>query len=381
MVDKALSDDELIDWLQLARTGGIGPLGFARMLDHFGSARAALAALPQLIARGRKLKPCPRSRIEDELAALARFDVTLITLRDPGYPPALAVLPDPPPVITVAGDLNLLHAPTIGMVGARNASGHGRKLAHEIANALAQAEYTIVSGLARGIDTAAHKGALDQPGGTIAVIASGIDIAYPPENTDLMAAIAKHGAVITEYPLGLPPRAKHFPQRNRLIAGLSLGTLVVEATPKSGSLITARLAADYGREVMAMPGSPADARHRGSNALLKDGAALIENAADVLAVIEPLRNLRPKAVRQRSRELPPVKPKPAPRAGDKTASQAPGSLELRLRECLGTEPLHVDELIRQCHATAAEVQRTLLDFELAGLIERHPGNRIALARS
>jgi len=244
----------------------------------------------------------------------------------------------------------------------------------------------VVSGLARGIDTAAHQGALAASSPTLAVIASGVDVAYPSENAELMEQIAEEGVIVSERPLGAIPQARHFPRRNRLISGISLGVVVVEAAPQSGSLITARLAAEQGREVMAVPGSPLDPRHRGTNQLLRDGATLVESAADVIAALGPL---APAPQRRPPRPAAAVRP-----PGSRTARRAPpahavlpnepetngaGDLIGRLCERLGPEPLLVDELIRQCQASTAEVQRALMELELDGRLERHPGNRVSLA--
>ncbi len=253
-----------------------------------------------------------------------------------------------------------------------------------LAGELAAGGLVVVSGLARGIDTAAHEGALAAGGATIAVIASGIDVPYPEDNAALMARIAETGAVVTERPPGSVPQARHFPRRNRLIAGLSLGVVVVEAAPQSGSLITARLAAEQGREVMAVPGSPLDPRHRGTNQLLRDGATMIETAADVRAALGPFQ-VAPKTARAEPKprrmasERRPSPSAPAPSVRMAAACATNGDLADRVRERLGPEPLLVDELIRQCHASTAEVQRALLELELDGRIERHPGNRVSLA--
>jgi DNA processing protein len=290
--------------------------------------------------------------------------------------------------LVVRGRDDLLAAPAVAVVGARNASANGRMLAHNLANELAAHGLLIVSGLARGIDAAAHEGALAAGAPTVAVIASGVDVAYPSEHAELMERIAATGAIVSERPLGAVPQARHFPRRNRLISGLSLGIVVVEAAPQSGSLITARLAAEQGREVMAVPGSPLDPRHRGTNQLLRDGATLVESAADVIAALGPLAPDRHRAT-----------PRPATGAETQAArptaerkTPAPPQLPLepgsngadllgRLCERLGPEPLLVDELIRQCQASTAEVQRALLELELDGRLERHPGNRVSLAAS
>jgi DNA processing protein len=250
-------------------------------------------------------------------------------------------------------------------------------LARSLASDLAAGGLVVISGLARGIDTAAHEGALAAGGATVAVIASGLDVPYPEDNAELMARIAESGAVVTERPLGAVPQARHFPRRNRLIAGLSLGVVVVEAAPQSGSLITARLAAEQGREVMAVPGSPLDPRHRGTNQLLRDGATLVETADDVRSALGPLGSVpTPSPARPAPRRAPAPQP---PRPSRPATSATAGDLLDRLHERLGPEPLLVDELIRQCHASTAEVQQALLELELDGRLERHPGNRVSLA--
>jgi DNA processing protein len=287
----------------------------------------------------------------------------------------LAEIADPPPLLTVLGDPSALGLPAVAIVGARNASANGRLFARTLAKELAEAGLVVVSGLARGIDTAAHEGVIAAGGRTVAVIASGVDVAYPPENEALMAEIAATGAVVSERPLGAIPQARHFPRRNRIIAGLSLGVVVVEAAPQSGSLITARLAAEQGREVMAVPGSPMDPRHRGTNRLLRDGATLVESAEDVRAALGVAATPPPSRARAPARS----RTSPAPPAAPPSPDAPPADLIGRLQERLGVEPLLVDELIRQCHATSSEVQQALLELELEGRIERHPGNRVSLA--
>lgn len=293
-----LSDAERLDWLQLCRSGGVGPRTFLKLLRRFGSARGGIEALPRLAreAGGEdRWRPCRRDEAEAELAAIEALGCRLIAHGEPDYPERLAEIADPPPVITVCGQAELLPRPSVAIVGARNASANGRMLARHLAHDLAESGLVVISGLARGIDTAAHEGALAGSGPTIAVIASGIDVPYPAENALLMAQIGESGAVLTERPVGAVPQARHFPRRNRLISGLSLGVVVVEAAPQSGSLITARLAAEQGREVMAVPGSPLDPRHRGTNQLLRDGATLIETADDVRAALGPIAAASPSA--------------------------------------------------------------------------------------
>jgi DNA processing protein len=376
---RTLSPAERLDWLQLARSGGVGPRTFFKLLQKFGSARRAFAELPRLAQEAGaedRWQRCRRHDAEAELAALLEHGCRLIAHGEPDYPRRLAEIADPPPLLTVHGRVELLAAPGVALVGARNASANGRLLAGRLAGELAAAGLVVISGLARGIDTAAHEGALAADGATIAVTAAGIDVAYPPDNAALMAEIAARGLVVTERPFGAEPQARHFPRRNRLIAGLSLGVVVVEAALGSGSLITTRLAAEQGREVMAVPGSPLDPRHRGTNQLLRDGATLVETADDIRTALGPAA-VSPKPSTPRAtpaRATPPSAPPPPPQA-----PSADGDLLGLVRERLGPEPLLVDELIRQCHASTAEVQQALLELELDGRLERHPGNRVSLA--
>jgi DNA processing protein len=385
--------DERIAWLRLARTGGVGPRTFRKLLQRFGSASRALDNLPR-VARDTgdpdRFLICAEGTALGELEALAAAGGQLLLLDDPHYPRALREIDDPPPVLSIRGDASLLDRPAVSVVGARNASGNGRMFAKTLARELARRNIIVVSGLARGIDTAAHEGALEG-GSTAAVIAAGVDVAYPPENAALMERIAEAGVVLSERPFGREPQARHFPRRNRLIAGLSLGTVVVEAAPKSGSLITARLAAEQGREVMAVPGSPLDPRHRGTNRLLRDGATMVEDVADVLDALAahlrapPARPMVPTAPSHRSatsvRGLTPLAaadPGPVGAADAEPVGVADPVLH-RIRTRLGPDPLLVDELIRQCDASSAEVQQALMELELEGRIERHPGNRVSLA--
>jgi DNA processing protein len=271
-------------------------------------------------------------------------------------------------VLAVLGDVAALHGPAVAIVGARNASTNGCRFAKALAAELAAAGLVVVSGLARGIDTAAHEGALAAGGRTVAVIASGVDVPYPAENEPLARRVAEQGAVVSERPLGAAPQARHFPRRNRIIAGLALGVVVVEAAPGSGSLITARLAAEQGREVMAVPGSPMDPRHQGTNALLRDGASLVQGAVDVLELLRPLMG---------PPRRPPM-PRPQARPGVVPPSAPADALPERLVERLGPEPVALDDLVRDSGASVAAVQDALLELELAGRLERHPGNRVAL---
>jgi DNA processing protein len=366
---RELTREEKLDWLQLARSAGIGPIRFHKLVGRLGSAAAALRALPGMLAAGTVTDVVVASREAAEVELLELEDAGGIFLAaiEPDYPFRLRQIADPPPVLAVMGDPEALAAPSVAVVGARNASGNGCLFARTLAAELAASGLVVVSGLARGIDTAAHDGALAAGGKTAAAIASGLSVPYPPENADLARRIAGSGAVVSERPFDAAPQARHFPKRNRVIAGLSLGVVVVEAAPGSGSLITARLAADQGREVMAVPGTPLDPRHKGTNQLLRDGATMVENAADVLAVLVPLMT----SARRRPVAKAPPTPAPAPE------KQPAGNLAGRVEACLGPEPMALDELVRQCGGNPAEVLDVLLDLELAGRVERHPGNRVA----
>jgi DNA processing protein len=352
--------------LRLIRSDNIGPITYFQLLARFGSAQAAIDAIPDLAARGGGRAPrlASRAEIEREIEQVARLGARHLFLGQGLYPLLLAELETAPPALIVKGDLALLDRSAIAIVGARNASAAACRFARMLALALGEAGTVIVSGLARGVDSAAHDGALDT--GTIAVIAGGIDVVYPPENEERQRAIAERGLLVAEQPPGAEPRARHFPWRNRIIAGLTHGTLVVEAAPKSGSLITARLAAEFGREVMAVPGSPLDPRAQGCNHLIREGATLVQTAEDVLEAISPSR-IRP----FRQRELDYAAPGPSAEA-DEAARRT-------VTDLLGPTPVQVDELIRQSAMTPATVHTVLLELELAGRLERHAGGRVSLA--
>jgi DNA processing protein len=329
----------------------------------------------------RPVAPPSRAEAEAELVAVARLGGCLICWGEPGYPEALAAVEDAPPVLTLLGRRQLLLAPIVAVVGARNASANGRRLARDLASGLAEAGIVVVSGMARGIDAAAHLGALGVgDGGTVAVVAGGADIVYPEENRSLYEALTRDGAVVAELPLGAEPQARHFPRRNRIISGMALGVVVVEAAAKSGSLITARFALEQGREVFAVPGSPLDPRCRGCNDLLRNGATLTETASDVVTQLGPLLRghppARPSAGRQPRLPLSWEAPGAATPAPVAPASED-AALEL-IVEKLSPSPVAVDELVRQCQLSAATVATLLLELELAGRIERHPGNHVSL---
>lgn len=353
--------------LRLARTDGIGPLTFRRLIERHGDAEGALAALPAMSAR-RSLPFAVPSEADTrrEWQALARMGGRFVFLTDALYPPLLALLADAPPVIAVLGDAALLAAPAVAIVGARNASAAGRRVAEELAEDLADKGLCIVSGLARGIDTAAHEGAL-RSGPTVAVLPGGLDVPYPPENAKLVRRIADSGAVVAESPLGMAPVARHFPRRNRIVAGLCLGVVVVEAAHRSGTLITARMALEQGREVFAVPGSPLDPRARGSNDLIRQGAHLTETAADVLDHLPDAPRDGPIFDPRRMAQI-------GPDAAEPLGPPPEGLAELI--ELIGLSPVSVDEVLRRCHLSAPELQAALTDLELEGRVELLPGHRV-----
>ncbi|MBX3562246.1 MAG: DNA-processing protein DprA [Sphingomonas sp.] len=352
--------------LRLIRSDNIGPITYFQLLARFGSAQAAIDAIPDLAARGggRAPKLAPAGQAEREIETAERLGARHLFLGQPAYPALLAELETAPPALIAKGDTTLLDRPAVAMVGARNASAAACRFARQLAGALGEAGQAVVSGLARGIDTAAHDGSLAT--GTIAVIAGGIDIFYPPENEERQRAIAERGLLLAEQPPGIEPRARHFPYRNRIIAGLAQGTVVVEAAPKSGSLITARLAAEFGREVMAVPGSPLDPRAQGCNLLIREGATLVQTAEDVIEALSPI---HPRPFRQRKQDY----------AAPAASADADEVTRRTVADLLGPTPVPVDELIRQSGRSPAEVQTVLLELELAGRLERHAGGRVSLA--
>jgi len=361
MPGRELDPQERLDWLRLARTETIGPVSFYALLRRFGSARAALEALPRLGTQ--PVAPISRQQAERELATLDRLGGQLLCRGEPLYPETLAAVEDAPPVLSVLGQIELLARPIVAVVGARNASANGRRLAHDLAAGLGAAGIVVASGMARGIDAAAHAGALAT--GTVAVVAGGIEIVYPEENRGLYDALAEHGAVVAEMPLGTEPQARHFPRRNRIISGMALGVVVVEAAAKSGSLITARYALEQGREVFAVPGSPLDPRAEGTNDLIKQGATLVTDAADVIAVLRPILG---KAVEFRAEEPEAPAPGAEPDAGERA----------RIVSLLGPTPVPIDDLVRLSGSSPAIVRVVLLELELAGRLERHGGALVSL---
>jgi DNA processing protein len=358
--------------LRLIRTDSIGPITYRQLIARFGDAEAALRALPDLARRGgRALAITPVAEAEAELAALDAVGATIVFIGTPAYPALLAALESAPPVLSARGDLGLLDRPAVAIVGARNASAAGSRFARQLATDLAAEDMVIVSGLARGIDAAAHQGAM--AGGTIAVVAGGVDVVYPPENAALMAEIAEKGLILAEQKPGVEPQARHFPRRNRIIAGLAAGTLVVEGAPKSGSLITARVAAEAGREVMAVPGSPLDPRAQGCNLLIREGATLVQSATDVIEALSAFAQGSGTGLGLRFRAAEGT-PWAEPLALD--AGEPERAAVSRL---LSPTPVAIDEIVRLAGLPAAVVATVLLDMELMGQLVRHAGARVAAA--
>ncbi len=369
-----ITDADRIAWLRLSRTENVGPITFRKLLVRYGSASEALAALPDIAQRRgkRSFKIYPVAAAEKEFETARKLGAHILCLGDANYPELLSHIDDAPPILMLRGRLDLMHTPGIAMVGARNASLPGRRMAEILAKDLAK-EYVIVSGLARGIDTAAHTAALAANGGTVAVLAGGVDVIYPQENQKLYEEIADKGAILSENPPGYPPTNRDFPRRNRIIAGLSLATLVIEAATKSGSLITATYALEQGREVMAVPGSPMDPRAQGTNRLIKDGGMLIENAEDVrqailtknLGVVRPAEDLL--SLEDAANDSAPHAPI------DATYLNA---LCEQILVDLSFTPCAVDDLMASTHAPAAALQTAILELELTGEVQRLSGNRV-----
>lgn len=363
-----LTDRQRLHWLRLIRTENVGPASFRGLINRFGSAEAAIAALPELARAGgaTRLARIPsEAEAAAEMEAAARFGSRFVAIGEPGYPRMLRHMDLPPPLVAVKGDAGLFELPAVSIVGARNASASGTRLARMLASQLGREGYLIVSGLARGIDAAAHQGGLDT--GTVAVLAGGLDTPYPPENVALCDAIAERGALISEMPFGWEPRARDFPRRNRLVAALGLGLVVVEAAQRSGSLISARLAGEMGRLVFAVPGSPLDPRAAGANGLLKDGATIVTETRDVLDALAPLAG-RPAPAALPLDEPPDFSATPPPDEGERA----------RVVESLSPVPTSVDELVRHTGLHPAQVLTVLLELDLAGRLERHAGGGVSL---
>ncbi|MFB2552276.1 DNA-processing protein DprA [Ensifer soli] len=368
----ALTDRQRLAWLRLIRSDNVGPVTFRHLINHFGTAQAAIEALPELSRRGgspRPIRIASLSEAEREMETAARAGARFIGLGEPDYPPALRQIDGAPPLLAAKGRLDAATTPSLGIVGARNASANGMKFAAMIAREAGRAGYVVTSGLARGIDTAAHRATLAT--GTIAAMAGGLDKPYPPENIGLLDEITEgQGLAISEMPFGWEPRARDFPRRNRLIAGIALGVVVVEAAVRSGSLITARLAADFGRLVFATPGSPFDPRSEGTNNLLKQGATVTTAASDVLDALAPL---------SRFDLFSPHEIDEPPREQAETRPDAPSDRDrATLIEALSFSPTDVDDIVRHTGLSAAAVHLALLELDLAGRLQRHSGGRVSL---
>ena len=368
------TEEQRFSWLRLLRSRRVGIATFHRLMKEYGDADAALAALPEIAEQAGETNysPCDPACVRAELAAGAAAGAHLITMGDRDYPKALAEISDAPPLLWMLGDISLANRPMIAMVGARNASSLGQRMARALAKDLGDAGFVVVSGLARGIDTAAHQASLET--GSIAVQAGGVDVIYPAENTPLAEHLATHGLRLSECPMGIHPQARHFPARNRIISGLSRAVIVVEAAGRSGSLITARDALDQGREVLAVPGHPFDARASGCNMLIRDGATLVRSAKDVIEVVG-------EAIVSNEEPVPeqvvlPLVPKPA---NDTRTLRETSELHMQILNRLGPAPLAEDQLIRDLATSARQVTPVLVDLELEGRITRQAGGLLSRA--
>lgn len=371
----ALTDRQRIAWLRLIRSDNVGPATFRDLINHFGSAEAALDALPELSRRGgstRAIRIATIADAEREIETAHRFGARFIGIGEPDYPAALRQIDAAPPLIAAKGDLSVANLPSVGMVGSRNASISGAKFAAMMAREIGRAGYSIVSGLARGIDAAAHRASLET--GTIAAMAGGLDQPYPPENIDLLDQICSgRGLAISEMPFGWEPRARDFPRRNRLIAGVALGVVVIEAAARSGSLITARLAGEFGRLVFAVPGSPLDPRCEGTNGLLKDGATVTTKPQDVLQALAPISELD---LFSASEADEPGRDD----GGERPLAPPPNDDErLVIIQALGPTPVEIDDIIRHTGLAASSVYLVLLELDIAGRLERHAGGFVSLS--
>jgi DNA processing protein len=367
-----LTPAQRLDWLRLIRSENVGPRTFRMLLRQCGSAAAAIEALPDLARRGgaRTVRIFKRDEAREELDAAARLNVAFVALGEDDYPARLAEIDDAPPLLAVRGKAAALEAPMIAIVGSRNASAAGARLAEQLAQDLGAAGLVVVSGLARGIDAAAHRASVATR--TVAVLAGGHDRIYPPEHAPLVEALIGNGAAVSEMPFSYGPRSHDFPRRNRLISGLSLGVIVVEAAQKSGSLITSRMALEQNREVFAVPGSPLDPRAAGTNALIKQGATMVTEAEDVLAVLRPIIGPASAPPRQAAGIGEPGG------EGEGPWSESPPDARARIVALLGPTPVPVDDVIRLSGASSTVVQATLLELELAGRLKRQQGGRVAL---
>lgn len=367
MTGPRLSDRQRSSWLRLIRTPNIGPATFRDLINRFGSADAAIDHLPDLVRGfgGTAPRVPSLAEAEAEMAAARRIGARFVAVGEPDYPPLLRQAEAPPPLLAVRGEAAVFSLSAAAIVGARNASVAGCRMARSLAAGLGDAGYAVVSGLARGIDTAAHQGSLNT--GTVAALAGGLDRPYPAENATLCDEIAERGALVSEMPFGWEPRAQDFPRRNRLIAGMALGLVVVEAARRSGSLISARLAGEMGRLVFAVPGSPLDPRAEGTNGLLKQGAILVTSVADVLEALAPLAGSSPPGLPSLE-EPPDLSCAPASEDAERSA----------VVEALAPVPTPIDDIVRHTGLHPAQVHLVLLELDLAGRLERHPGNMVSL---
>jgi DNA processing protein len=367
----ALTEKQRIAWLRLIRSDNVGPATFRDLINHFGSAETALAMLPELSHRGgatRAISIASEQSALRELELAERFGARFVGIGEPDYPPALRQIDGAPPLLAIKGNLAAATRPTVGIVGSRNASASGAKFAAMIARDCGRAGYVVISGLARGIDTAAHRASLDT--GTIAAMAGGLDRPYPPENIGLLGDIWNgNGLAVSEMPFGWEPRARDFPRRNRLIAGIPMGVVVVEAATRSGSLITARLAGDFGRLVFAVPGSPLDPRCQGTNGLLKDGAMIVTSPDDVIEALAPLSQLK----------LSLAPPEPAMRDAGQAMTSPDDDERNRVVDALGATPVEVDDIIRHTGLPASSVYLCLLELDIAGRLYRNAAGLVSLA--
>lgn len=366
-IQPTVDDEDRLARLRLIRTENVGPITFRQLMARFGTAQEALDALPSLAGRAgrrRRLAIPSASDAAGEIEALDAYGGRMFHLGDRDYPSLLAATEDAPPVLTIMGRGDLLNRPTMAIVGSRNASTNGKRMAAQFAAEIGRAGYCIASGMAMGIDTAAHHGSIET--GTVAVLAGGIDVVYPRENKDLYRALAERGTIVAEMPFGTVGQARHFPRRNRIISGLASAVLIVEATLRSGSLITARLAADQGRDVYAIPGSPLDPRARGGNDLIRKGAALIETPEEIIAALD--QQLSAPRSDYAVTFPPPRQPVPIDDGN---------ALRQRLLTAMGPTAVAVDDLIADLATDAASVSSLLLELELAGTVERRPGGKIA----
>ncbi len=364
MTLKVLTPEERLAWHRLAQSENVGPITFQQLLARFETATDALEAIPVLSQKGglrRPLRLYDSARAEDDFARAQAISCRVIALCEPDYPELLRQSPGPPPLIFMLGDAALLAKPMLAVVGARNASASGLRFTRTITATLAESGYVIVSGLARGIDTAAHEASLAHA--TVAVVAAGVDHFYPPENEKLQRAIAERGVLLSEMPLGRVPKAEYFPRRNRIIAGLAQGTIIVEAAMRSGSLSTARFANEAGREVFAVPGSPLDPRCEGTNGLIKDGAHMLTRAADVLDVINGMQITQPPLFVEEPAAL---------------SFEAPETLRTRVLGLLSPTPVETDDMVREARAPAQQVLGILMELELGGQLLRLSGGKVAL---